>query len=544
MSGDLNRPSDSPESEDAANRRRILIGSQKDPAAYRPKRSRDWKPVEEPKPEGGSAEPQAAAAPPPELPVGGQVPSTQDPVLSTEPATPPVPSPISAAPPTTPEPPALDERAAHEPAADEPAADETVADEAIEDFPVPRLRPPADLDEEAEEALDDASLEDLLAGSDAISRQPTLELESQHIGRVLAVRRDDVFIELGGREQGVVSLRQLPQPPEPGMQVPVIVKRYDPDEGLYELSVPNRATAVADWGDLSDGMLVDAQVTGHNSGGLECEVNHIRGFIPVSQVSLYRVENLEEFVGQRFTCLVTEANPQRRNLVLSRRAVLEREKEDARQRVLESLAVGQVYDGVVRKLMDFGAFVDIGGVDGLLHVSQLSWARVKHPSDVLQEGQPIRVRVNKIDPATGKISFGYRDLLENPWTQAASKYPVNSVVRGTVTKIMEFGAFVQLEPGIEGLVHISELSPKRVWRATDIVNEGQEVDAVVLAIDVENQRISLSMKLLAKQAEPAKKEEPEAEAAPPPPPARKKPSAPLKGGLGRIAGGEQFGLKW
>jgi small subunit ribosomal protein S1 len=245
--------------------------------------------------------------------------------------------------------------------------------------------------------------------------------------------------------------------------------------------------------------------------------------------------------------MVTEANPQRRNLVLSRRAVLEREKEDAKQKLMASLEPGQVFDGTVRKIMDFGAFVDIGGVDGLLHVSQLSWARVKHPSDVLTEGQAIKVRVNKIDPETGKISFGYRDMLENPWTNVSMKYPPQSVARGIVSKIMEFGAFVQLEPGVEGLVHISELSSKRVWRATDVVQEGQEVEVLVLSVDSTNQRISLSMKALQAKPDPEKdkqKKEDVSIAAPPPPPARKKPSAPLKGGVGRGTGGDQFGLKW
>ena len=156
--------------------------------------------------------------------------------------------------------------------------------------------------------------------------------------------------------------------------------------------------------------------------------------------------------------------------------------------------------------MDFGAFVDIGGVDGLLHVSQLAWGRVKHPSDVLKEGQTIKVRVEKVDPATGKISLAYRDLLESPWTTAAQKYPPQSVARGTVTKLMDFGAFVELEPGVEGLVHVSELSPKRVWRPADVVKEGEQVEVLVLSVDAEAQRISLSMKALAAPPEPAKKE--------------------------------------
>lgn len=564
MSNDVNDPSqlpEGPESEEKA-RRRILIGSQKDPEAYRPKRPRDWKPIEGQQP----ASPEPISAEPPTIqPPTVEPPPPEKIVAAVTPAAPvdvPPPAPVVTAPtPVEPVPAAPMPLAATMPDLDAPLADVDLADEMdVEEIeeeksaarggkrlvPLPNLRQrQSDLENELDRMMDGSSLDDLMSTSETVTQQPSLELESQHTGRVVAIRRGDIFVELGGREQGVIPMRQMPEPPEVGETLTVIVQRFNPEEGLYDLSIPNTAAAVADWGDLAEGMIVNAKITGHNTGGLECEVNHIRGFIPISQIALYRVENIEEFVGQQFTCLVTEADPSRRNLVLSRRALLEREKEEARLRLFGALAVGQVHDGVVRKLMEFGAFVDIGGIDGLLHISQLSWARVKHPSEVLQEGQAVRVRVNKIDPVTQKISFGYREMTDSPWTHAAAKYPVNSVVQGTVTKIMEFGAFVQLEPGIEGLVHISELSSKRVWRATDVVQPGQEIEAIVLAIDAEAQRISLSMKLLAKRAEPEKKPEPEpAEPAPAPRDVRAKPVAPLKGGLGRSAGGDQFGLKW
>lgn len=582
MSNDVNGQPSVPEADDVENKspRRILIGSQKDPAAYRPNRSRDWKPaVPE---EGGAASesPQAPVAPPsaePQVAAPAVAPPVQAeaavaavppaavaaaPVSPVEPpVAPAAPAPVAAAP-------AFDTAAlAAEPAV-HPAA-QMLLDEADEDdalsaaaaagladsgpasasgFPPTnfrgRLSP--DLEQEVEAALEGLSLDDLLTDSDAVSKQVSFEPDTKQAGRVLAVRGDDVFVELGGREQGVVSLRQMPAPPAVGDKLEVRVVRFNAAEGLYDLAVAHTAAAVSDWGDVTDGMLVEAKVTGHNAGGLECEVNRIRGFIPISQIALYRVEDLTEFVDQKFTCLVTEANRDRRNLVLSRRAVLEREKEEARQTLMATLQPGQVFTGVVRKIMDFGAFVDIGGVDGLLHVSQLSWARVKHPSDVLKEGQSIQVRVNKVDAETGKISFGYRDMLENPWTQAAAKFPASTIVHGVVTKLMEFGAFVQLEPGVEGLVHISELSPKRIWRPSDVVKEGQEVEVLVLSVDAENQRISLSMKAVAILNEP-KKVDPKDElvdAAPPPPAIRKQSNEPLKGGVQRSAGGEQFGLKW
>ena len=186
--------------------------------------------------------------------------------------------------------------------------------------------------------------------------------------------------------------------------------------------------------------------------------------------------------------------------------MLKREKEEKKQQFFASLAQGQIHKGTVRKLMDFGAFVELGnGIDGLLHVSQLAWGRVKHPSEVVQEGQPIRVRIEKIDPQTGRIGLSYRDLQENPWTAAAAKFPPRSQVRGKVTRLMDFGAFVELEPGIEGLVHISELSHKRVWRAADVVNEGDEIEVLVLSVDPQAQRMSLSIRAL-HQPEPTKKE--------------------------------------
>ena len=413
-------------------------------------------------------------------------------------------------------------------------------------FPPPNIRGqlPPELEEELNLALGDASIDDLISSSDSITNQPLLEPESHHTGRVVSVGRDNVFVELGAREQGIVPVKLFDEPPQPGEELKVIVTRFNQEDGLYDLLVPNASADVSDWSDLSEGMLVTALITGHNSGGLECEVNKIRGFIPVSHISLYRVENLEEFVGEKFICLVTEANPQRRNLVLSRRAVLEKEKEDARRELLAELEPGQIREGVVRKLMDFGAFVDLGGVDGLIHISQLSWGRVEHPSEVLAEGQTVKVKIIKMDEAGSRISLGYRDMIESPWTDIESKYPVNSLAKGKVSKIMEFGAFVELEPGVEGLVHISELSHKRLWRVSDAASEGQEVEVVVKSVDANAQRIGLSMKDALPEVKTETKKEEEELAEPAVQRAPKKPSKPLKGGLGSGAGGERFGLNW
>lgn len=516
-------------SADSASRGRFLIGSQRDPAAYRARTKRDWKPIDEDaekkkaeRKDRGTQEmrrPQPAdslvAPPVPVADASSLAPQADEPSVEPMPIVKRVVAPLASTilPPSGP-------------------------------VPRPSVRTTDhDVDAELSRLMNGASMDDLLGGSGK-SEASQLEPESLQSGRVVAVRRDDVFVEFAGREQGIVSLRQFDVPPRPGAVIQVVVQRLNPEDGLYELTLPNKAVQVDDWSDLVEGSLIEVRVTGHNTGGLECEINHIRGFIPVSQIALYRVEDLVPYVDQRLVCIITEADPERRNLVLSRRAVLEREKEQARDQMLGSLRPGQICDGVVRKLMDFGAFVDIGnGVDGLVHISQLAWGRVKHPSDVLKEGQAIKVRIEKVDPATGKISLGYRDLSESPWTTATMKYPSKSVVRGIVTKLMDFGAFVELEPGVEGLVHVSELSHKRVWRPSDVVKEGQEVEVVVLSIDTESQRISLSMKACSASPEPAKKDGEDEALQVKPSKKSNKPTGPLQGGLGRQTG-NPFGLKW
>ncbi len=416
--------------------------------------------------------------------------------------------------------------------------------------PPPSIRQPLsdDLEAQFNAAMGNASLDDILAGGVNAATAAPVELESHHRTPVTRIHGDNVFFSLGGRDEGVASLRQFPEPPQLGAEYEVIVKSFSADDGLYELIIPGASAHVEDWSDLVEGSVVEARITGANTGGLECKVGSLRGFIPSSQIAIFRVEDYAEFLEQKLLCVVTEVNPKRKNLVLSRRAILEREKEEARREVLQSLEVGQIIDGVVRKIREFGAFVDIGGVDGLLHVSQLSWDRVNHPSEVLQEGQKVRVKVEKVDSQTGKISLSYRDLQEHPWDSIQEKFPVESIIKGKVSRIAKFGAFVKLAPGIEGLVHISELSYSRVPTVSSVVSEGQDVEVKVLSIDTDAQRIALSMKAVL--PEPAS--EPEVEEAVQPDErfeaqreavaARR--SKPLKGGTSRASGGEQFGLKW
>jgi small subunit ribosomal protein S1 len=418
--------------------------------------------------------------------------------------------------------------------------------------PVPNRRErPEDLEAEIAAALGDLSL-DQIAEAPARQASERLENESRHRAQVAEIHGDDVFFTLGGKNQGVASVRSFaspsgePAPPQIGEMVDVVVTGFNPEDNLYDLAIPGAAIVAGKWTDVAEGSLVEARITGANTGGLECQVAGTRAFIPASQVALYRIENFGDFVGQKLVCVVTESNERRGNLVLSRRAVLEREKEESKKTLLASLEPGQMREGVVRKIQDFGAFVDIGGVDGLVHVSQMSWERIKHPSEVLTEGQKVRVRIERIDHETGKIGLSLKNPEEHPWTGIEQRFPVGSTVSGPVSRIAQFGAFVKLAPGVEGLIHISELAHHKVYRVENVVKEGEEVECKVLSVDAEAQRIGLSLKATIAKAvrqsdkpkDDAEVEEPRRELAVP---QRK---GPLKGGAGKTSGGEQFGLKW
>jgi small subunit ribosomal protein S1 len=387
-----------------------------------------------------------------------------------------------------------------------------------------------EIEGELEAALSGLSDKDLAGGEQAQARTQTEGEATGKKGKVISIHGPDVFVEVpGGRSQGVLPLLQFPDgPPKPGTEVDIHIEGYDSANGLLILT-RRGAAVVADWSSIAVGQTVEARVTGINKGGLSVEINGIRGFMPISQIDLYRVENAEPYVNQRLLCLVTEVNPQERNLIVSRRDLLEREREEKREKLWQELAEGQVREGVVRSVRDFGAFVDIGGADGLLHVSEMSWARVQDPASVVQPGQPIKVVVLKVDKEKRKISLGLKQLLASPWDQFEEKYHIGGIVPGKVTKLMDFGAFVELEPGIEGLIHISELAPQRVRRVGDIVHVGQEVQVMILNIDPEQKRISLSLKAAIPEEASAEQEE-EVEAPIEPPKPR---STPLRGGIGQ-----------
>jgi small subunit ribosomal protein S1 len=414
-------------------------------------------------------------------------------------------------------------------------------------IPVPSIRGglPAELEQEVSDALEGFSLNELVDPAGKVSKATEIENETRRTGRVLKIHHGDVFVDLGEQHEGALSVTQFLDLPTIGSTIDVIVVRHNTEDGLYQLRLPGAAMEAGDWSTVSEGSVLSVKITAANKGGLECSVGGLRGFIPAGQISTYRVETFDQFVGETWTVVATDVRPEAKRLVLSRRAIIEREKAEAKDKMMKELAVGQVREGTVRSLMDFGAFVDLGGADGLLHISQLAWTRVKHPSEILTVGQAVKVKVKSIDEATGKIGLSLRDLMADPWMGATLRYKQGDVVSGPVVRILDkVGAFVQLEPGIDGLVHISELAHQRAWRVDDYVKVGQEVEAKILSIDPDTKRISLSIKALMARPEPVKKEpeipeEPDTPPAPLPPQPKK-----LKGGVKGKSGGAQFGLKW
>lgn len=363
-------------------------------------------------------------------------------------------------------------------------------------------------------------------------------------GRIQSVQTENIIVDLGPRASGLLQIKQYEgaKVPEVGQTVDVVVDKFDPAEGLVHLRPAKGGVTrpQGDWTAVSEGMLVDCVITKVNKGGLEVNVSHLRGFLPASQIDFGFVQNMEQYVGQKMRVKITEANQSKRNLVVSRRAVLEEEKQEKKQQAWGQLAVGQTHSGVVKTIKDYGAFVDIGGVDGLLHVGELSWSRINHPKEVLQEGQRIEVKILSIDQDKQKVSLGMRQLSRNPWDTIAEKYLPGTVLKAKVTKTTDFGAFVELEPNVEGLVHISELEHRRVMRVTDVVQAGQEVDLKVLSVDLDKRRISLSKKALIERPQSEKKVADEDLAPSKGQAYERKHKGPLKGG-GTGSGGLLFG---
>ena len=400
------------------------------------------------------------------------------------------------------------------------------------------------VDAEIEAALGGLSMDEIVSSAQTSDHE--LAAGTRCKGPVQKIHGDHVFVTLEGNGEGVAALHHFKEPPQEGDLVEVIIRGMNKEDGLYELAVPGAAIGAADWEDLNEGDVVEARVTGSNTGGLEAAVNAIKGFIPASQIDRFRVEDFSTYVNQKLPCVVMEVNPDKRRLVLSHRAVLERENEVKRKQLLEELEAGQIREGLVTKLMDFGAFVDLGGVEGLIHISKLSWSRIKHPSEVVQAGDNVKVKVESVDKEANRISLSHRDTMEHPWENVNDQFHTDDIVNGTVTRIADFGAFVKLAPGVEGLVHISEIDYRRVMKVSNYMKTGEEVEVKILAIDKDKQKISLSRKACLTPPPPkaGDKKDQEVEELPARDLAVKESEEPLKGGTDRKTGGESIGLNW
>lgn len=322
-------------------------------------------------------------------------------------------------------------------------------------------------------------------------------------GTVVSVGPTDVFVEFGPKELGVVPRSQWTgdEPlPAVGDLIELVVDRYEPTESLYLCSRPG-AVHKAEWELIQPGQTVEARVTGVNRGGLELDVGGHVAFMPASHVALERVPDLSVFVGEKLTCRVQRVDRRGRgSIVLSRRELLEQERRQQAESLRQSLQIGQVLNGTVRRIAPFGAFVDVGGIDGLVHLTDLSHERIahgeKHVQRVVRPGQQVRVQVLAFDWEAGRLSLGIKQIQEDPFSTALEQIREGDAVTGRVTRCTEFGAFVEIASGVEGLVHISELSHRRVGKVGDVLHTGQVVSVKVLRIDREARRISLSLKAL------------------------------------------------
>jgi small subunit ribosomal protein S1 len=323
-------------------------------------------------------------------------------------------------------------------------------------------------------------------------------------GRVRKVTADDVWVDVGYKSEGVIPLVEWYDegldkvvPPEPGQEVQVLLDAVEDESGAIVLSY-RKAKRQKEWEDViakhKEGDVVKGTVTRKIKGGLLVNIG-VNVFLPASQVDIRRPADIGHYIGKEIECKITLIDEARRNMVVSRRQFLEDQRDELRKKLLAEIEPGQVRKGVVRNIVPFGAFVDLGGIDGLLHVSDMSWGRVNHPSEVVQIDQPLDVFIISVDKEKGKIALGLKQKSASPWEGVEAKYPVGSKHTGEVVNVMSYGAFVKLEPGIEGLVHISEMSwTKRINHPSELVAIGDTIEVQVLNINRDKQEISLGMK--------------------------------------------------
>jgi small subunit ribosomal protein S1 len=320
-------------------------------------------------------------------------------------------------------------------------------------------------------------------------------------GRIIERRPREVMVDIGYKSEGAIDLNEFSSADDLaiGQEIEVLLERLENEDGQVILS-RQKAAHKQNWDKIlklsEAGKTVQGLVRGIVKGGLMVDVG-VEAFLPSSQIDINPPKNLREFLGQTLECRIVKLNEDRKNVVLSRRELIEEERNEKRSKLLSHLDKGAKVKGRVKNLTEFGAFVDLDGLDGLLHVTDMTWGRLGHPSEMLQTGQEIEVLVLEIDKERLRVSLGMKQMSENPWDKIAEKSPVNLKVRGKITSLVPYGAFIQLEPGVEGLVHVSELSwTRRINRPSDVLQDGQEIDAIVISVSKEEQKLSLSVRHL------------------------------------------------
>lgn len=318
-------------------------------------------------------------------------------------------------------------------------------------------------------------------------------------GTIVCVRDRDVLVDIGYKSEGIILKEEFSDPNElnVGEKISVLLESSENDEGMIVIS-KKKADRIRFWdnivSDCQEGSVIEGKIFKKVKGGFMVDIG-MEAFLPASLVDVRPTRNLDQFIGVQTNFKIVKINHKRKNIVLSRKEFLEQELAETRNKLLSEIKEGETLTGRVKNITDFGAFIDLGGVDGLLHITDMSWGRVSHPSEMLAIGDEVEVMVINFDPETKRVSLGLKQKHQNPWEDADAKYPINSKVKGKVVNILPYGAFVELEKGIEGLVHISELSwTKKVNHPSEIINVGDSVEAIVLSVDKDNRKIALGIK--------------------------------------------------
>ena len=345
-------------------------------------------------------------------------------------------------------------------------------------------------------STDNISMDDLLA-----NEQKSEFVENSIVsGKIVEKRNDGVLVDIGYKAEGFIPAAEFRNwaDAKVGDEIDVFLEEIENENSMPGISL-QKANFIKSWNKITseygEGSVITGLMKHRVKGGIIIDLNGVEAFLPGSQIDIGPVKNMDDFIGKEYEFKILKINQDRRNIVVSRRELLEESRKDRRTQLLKDMEVNQIRKGIVKNITDFGAFIDLGGIDGLLHITDMSWGRISHPNEMLELGQEIEVMILDIDYEKERVSLGLKQKSKNPWDEVEAKYPAGSTVKGRIVNIMPYGAFVEIEEGVEGLIHVSEMSwTKRVTKAGDIVSVGEEVEAVVLDIDKEGKKISLGLR--------------------------------------------------